>query len=71
MVLVLGIGPPLLNPGVCPFDQHLDSHLEGASSQWSASNPLGVAPRRATLKTMLFYQVHGIVLLDTAEYANS
>ena len=25
-VLFLGIGPPLVNPGVCPFGQHLDSH---------------------------------------------
>ena len=29
MVLFLGIGPPFVNCGVCPSDQHLDSHLEG------------------------------------------
>ena len=33
----------LVNPCVCPFGQHLDSHLEGASSQWSASILLGGA----------------------------
>ena len=41
MVLFLVIGPPYVNPGDCPVGQHLDSHLEGASSQWSASTPLG------------------------------
>ena len=25
----LVIGPPFVNPGVCPFGQHLDSHWEG------------------------------------------
>ena len=29
MVFFLGIGPPFVNPGVCPSGQHLDSHLEG------------------------------------------
>ena len=29
--------------GCCPVGQHLDSHQEGASSQWSASIPLGGA----------------------------
>ena len=43
MVLSLGIGPPFVNPGDCPSGQHLDSHLEGASSQWSASILLGGA----------------------------
>ena len=43
MVLFLGIGPPFVNPGVCPSGQHLDSHLEEASSQWSASILLGGA----------------------------
>ena len=41
MVLFLGIGPPFVNSGDCPSGQHLDSHKEGASSQWSASIPLG------------------------------
>ena len=41
MVLFLGIGPPFVNPGDCPSGQHLDSHKEGASLQWSASIPLG------------------------------
>ena len=35
---------PLVNPGVCPSGQHLDSHWEGASSQSSASIPLGGVP---------------------------
>ena len=26
MVLLLGIGPPFVNLGVCPSGQHLDSH---------------------------------------------
>ena len=39
-----GIGPPCVNPGVCPPGQHLDSHQEGASSQLSASIPPGGAP---------------------------
>ena len=39
-----GIGPPFVNPGVCLPGQHLDLHQEGASSQWSASIPLGVPP---------------------------
>ena len=43
MVLFFGIGPPFVNPGVCPSGQHLDSHWEGASSQWSASILLGGA----------------------------
>ena len=29
MVLFLGVGPPFVNPGVCPPGQHLDSHLGG------------------------------------------
>ena len=29
MVLFSGIGPPFVNPGVCPSGQHLDSHWEG------------------------------------------
>ena len=41
MVLFLEIGPPFVNPGVCLSGQHLDSHWEGASSQLSASIPLG------------------------------
>ena len=41
MVLFLGVGPPFVNPGLCPSGQHLDSHLEGPSSQLSASVPLG------------------------------
>ena len=45
MVLFLGIGSPFVNPSVCPPDQHLDSQLEEASSQWSASILLdGVPP---------------------------
>ena len=44
MVLFLGIGPPFVNPGDCPSGQHLDSHKEGASSQWSASIPLRGVP---------------------------
>ena len=44
-VLFLGIGPPFVNPGVCPSGQHLDSHQEAASSQCSASIlPDGVLP---------------------------
>ena len=43
MVLFLGIGPPFVNPGVCPFGQHLYSHEEVASSQWSTSILLGGA----------------------------
>ena len=43
MVLFLGIGPPFVNPRVCPSGQHLDSHWEVASSQWSASILLGGA----------------------------
>ena len=39
MVLLLRVGPPFVNPGVCPPGQHLDSHLEGASLQLSASIP--------------------------------
>ena len=35
-----GVGPPFVNPGVCPPGQHLDSLQEGASSQLSASIPL-------------------------------
>ena len=42
MVLFLGLGPPFVNPGVCSGQQS-DSHLEGASSQWSASILLGGA----------------------------
>ena len=41
MVLFWGIGPLLVNPGVCPPGQHLDSHLEGAPLQWSAPIPVG------------------------------
>ena len=41
MVLFLGIGPPFVDSGDCPSRQRLDSHLEGALSQWSASVPLG------------------------------
>ena len=41
--LGVGIGLPFVNPGVCPSGQHLDSHWEGASSQLSASIPLGGA----------------------------
>ena len=41
MVLFLGIGPPFVNPSFCPSCQHLDSHYECASLQWSASIPLG------------------------------
>ena len=45
MVLFLGIGPPFVNPGVCPSGQHLDSQKDGASSQLSVSIPLrGVPP---------------------------
>ena len=44
MEFFLGIGPPFVNPGVCPTGQHLDSHYEGASSQLSASIPPGGAP---------------------------
>ena len=33
-----------INPGVCPPGQHLDLHLEGASSQLSASIPLDGEP---------------------------
>ena len=43
MVLFLGIGPPFVNPGVCPSGQHLDSHQAGSSSQWAASVLLGGA----------------------------
>ena len=43
MVFFLGIGPLFVNPGVCPSGQHLDSHQEGTSSQWSASILLGGA----------------------------
>ena len=43
MVLFLGIGPPFVNPGVCPSGQHLDSLQEWASSLWSASILLGGA----------------------------
>ena len=43
MVLFLGIGSPFVNSGGCPSGQHLDSHMEGASSQWSASVLLGGA----------------------------
>ena len=41
MVLFLGIGPPNVNPGVCPSGQHLDAQKEEASSQWSPSILLG------------------------------
>ena len=45
MVLFLGMGPSFVNPGVCPTGQHLDSHLEEASSQLSASIlPSGALP---------------------------
>ena len=37
----------LLIPGVIPLGEHLDSHQEGASSQLSASIPLGGAPSLA------------------------
>ena len=44
MVLFLEIGPPFVNPNVCPPGQHLDSHEEAASSQLSASIPRGGVP---------------------------
>ena len=44
MVLFLGIGLSFVHLDVCPSGQHLDSHQEGASSQWSASILLGGAP---------------------------
>ena len=40
---LLGFGPSFVNLGVCSSGQHLDSHWEGASSQWSASILLGGA----------------------------
>ena len=68
MVLFLGIGPPFVNPGVCPSGQHLDSHSEGASSQWSASFlligvpplsgscPLGLGTALVTITTSPIFQ---------------
>ena len=50
MVLFLGVGPPYVNPGVCPSGQHLDSHLEGIVTVVSVyparrcTSPLGVVP---------------------------
>ena len=51
MVLFLGIGPPFVNPGVCPSGQHLDSQKEGGivtvvsvHPAWRRTSPLGDVP---------------------------